>query len=52
MSNLAIEILILTVLLVNLGAIITANIYDSSKRALKRKKLFCGNSLSNPYCII
>ena len=52
MTNLAIEILVLTVLLVNLGAILTANIYDSSKRALQRKKLFCGNTLSYPYCII
>ena len=52
MTNLAIEILILTVVLVNLGAILTANIYDTSKRALQRRKLFCGNTLSNPYCII
>ena len=52
MTNLAIEILVLTVVLVNFGAILTANIYDSSKRALHRKNLFCGNSLSNPYCII
>tara|TARA_Y100001978_G_scaffold184925_1_gene183575 strand:+ start:292 stop:450 length:159 start_codon:yes stop_codon:yes gene_type:complete len=52
MTNLAIEILFLTVVLVNLGAILTANIYDSSKRELQRRKLFCGNNLSNPYCII
>ena len=52
MTNLAIEILVLTVVLVNFGAILTANIYDSSKRALQRRKLFCGNTLSNPYCII
>ena len=52
MTNLAIEILVLTVVLVNFGAILTANIYDSSKRELQRRKLFCGNTLSNPYCII
>jgi len=52
MTNLALEILVLTVVLVNLGEILTSNIYDGSKRSLQRKKLFCGNSLSNPYCII
>jgi len=52
MTNLAVEILVLTVLLVILGAILTANIYDSSKRELQRRKLFCVNTLSNPYCII
>ena len=52
MTNLAIEILLLTVVLVNLGAILTANIYDSSKRSLQRKRLFYGNTLSNPYYII
>ena len=52
MTNLSIEILVLTVLLVNLGAILTANIYLKSIKELKRKQLFCGKSLSNPYCII
>ena len=52
MTNLSLEILVLTVVLVNLGAILTANIYKSSKRALQQKKLFCSNSLSNPYFII
>ena len=52
MTTLGTEILVLTVLLVNLGAILTANIYDSSKRVLQRRKLFCSNTLSNPYCII
>ena len=52
MTNLAIEILVLTVVLVNFGAILTANIYGSSIRDLQRRKLFCGNTLSNPYCII
>ena len=52
MTNLSIEILVLTVLLVNLGAILTANIYDSATRESERRRLFCGKSLSNPYCII
>ena len=65
MSNLSIEILVLTVLLVNfgviltltallinLGAILTFNIYLRAIRELQRKQLFCGKSLSNPYCII
>ena len=52
MTNLSIEILVITVLLVNFGAILTSNIYIKSVRELQRKKLFCGKSFSNPYCII
>ena len=52
MTNLSMVILILTALLVNLGAILTANIYFRSIKELQRKQLFCGKSLSNPYCII
>ena len=52
MTNLSIVILTLTALLVNLGAILTANIYLRSIKDLQRKRLFCGKSLSNPYCII
>ena len=52
MTNLSMEILVLTALLVNLGAILTVNIYIRSIKELRRKKLFCGKSLSNPYCII
>ncbi len=52
MSNLSMLILVLTALLINLGAILTANIYLSSIKKLQRKQLFCGKSLSNPYCII
>ncbi len=51
MTNLSVVILALTALLVNLGAILTANIYISSIKELQRKQLFCGKSLSNPYCI-
>ena len=52
MTNLSMLILVLTALLVNLGAILTANIYIRSIKELQRKQLFCGKSLSNPYCII
>ena len=52
MTNLSMVILVLTPLLINLGAILTANIYISSIKELQRKQLFCGKSLSNPYCII
>ena len=52
MTNLSVEILVLTVLLINLGAILTSNIYLKSIKELKRKRLFCGKSLSNPYCIV
>ena len=52
MTNLSMVILTLTALLVNLGGILTANIYFRSIKELQRKQLFCGKSLSNPYCII
>ena len=52
MTNLAIELLVLTVVLINFGAILTANIYSKSLEEHKRNKLFCRKSLSNPYCII
>ena len=52
MTNLAIEILLLAVVLVNFGAILTANIYSKSVKEFKRNKLFCSKSFSNPYCIL
>ncbi len=52
MTNLSLVILVLTALLINLGAILTANIYIRSIKELQRKQLFCGKSLSNPYCVI
>ena len=51
MTSLSLQILFLTVFLVNLGAILTVNIYLKSIKELQRKKLFCGKSFSNPYCI-
>jgi len=52
MTNLAIELLVLTVVLVNFGAILTANIYSKSVKEFRRNRLFCSKSFSNPYCII
>ena len=52
MTNLAIELLVLNVVLVNFGAILTADIYSKSVNELKRNRLFCSMSLSNPYCIV
>ena len=52
MTNLSIELLILTVVLVNFGAILTANIYSKSVKEFKLNKLFCGKSFNNPYRII
>ena len=51
MSNLAIELLLLIVVLVNFGAILTANIYSKSLKDIQRKRQFCRESISNPYCI-
>ena len=52
MTNLAIELLGLTVVLINFGAILTANIYSKSVKEIQRERLFCGESVSNPYCIV
>ena len=51
MTNLAIELLLLILVLVNFGAILTANIYSQSLKEVQRNKLFCSESISNPYCI-
>ena len=51
MTNLAIDLLLLIVVLVNFGTILTAKIYSQSVREIKRKTLFCSDSISNPYCI-
>ena len=50
-ANIAIELLLFTIVLVNFGAILTANIYAQSVKEIQRKKLFCSESISNPYCI-
>jgi len=52
MTNLDIELLLLTVVLVNFGAILTANIYTKSVKEFNRNRSFCSKSFSNPYCIV
>ena len=51
MTNLAIEILFLVIVLVNFGTILTAKIYSQSVKEIQRKRLFCSGSKSNPYCV-
>ena len=51
MTNLAIELLLLIIVLVNFGAILIAKIYSQSEKEIQRKKLFCSKSISNPYCV-
>ena len=51
MSNLAIDLILLIVVLVNFGAILTAKIYSKSVKEIQRKRLFCSESIGNPYCI-
>ena len=51
MTNHAIELLLLFIVLVNFGKILTAKIYSQSVKEIQRKRLFCSESISNPYCI-
>ena len=51
MTNLVINLLLLTVVLVNIGAIFIAKIYSQSVKEIQRKRLFCSESIGNPYCI-
>jgi len=51
MTNLAIELLLLIVVLVNFRAILTSKIYSQSVKEIQRKRLFCSESKSNPYCV-
>ena len=51
MTNLAIELLLLIIILVNFGAILTSKIYSQSLKEIQRKRIFCRESISNPYCI-
>ena len=52
MTNLVIDLLLLIVVLVNFGAILSAKIYSQSVREIQRNRLFCSESISNPYCIV
>ena len=51
MTNLAIELLLQIVDIVVFGAILTAKIYSESVKEIQRKRLFCSESISNPYCV-
>ena len=51
MTNLAIDRPLSIVVLVNYGMILTTKIYSQSARNIQRKRLFCSESISNPYCI-
>ena len=51
MTNVAIKLLILSVVFVNFGAILTAKIYSQSVKEIQCKRLFCSESISNPYCV-
>ena len=51
MTNLAIELLLLIVVLVNFGAILTAKIYSQSVKKIQLKRLFGSKSLSDQNCI-
>ena len=50
MTKLVIEILLLIIVLVNFGAILIAKIFSQSIKEIQRNRLFCGESISNPYC--
>ena len=51
MTNLSIDLPLLIVVLVNFGALLTAKIYSKSVKEIQLKRLFCSESISNPYCV-
>ena len=51
MTNLAIELLLLTVVLVNFGAILTANIYSKSVKELNAINYFVVNLSAIPFAL-
>ena len=52
MTNLGLELLILTVLLIYFGVFMTQSIYRKYEKVYLRKTIFCSKSQSDPYCII
>ncbi len=52
MTNLGLELLILTVLLIYFGVFITQSIYRKYEKVYLRKTFFCSKSQRAPYCII
>ena len=51
MTNLAIELLLLIIVLVNFATILSAKIYSQSVKEIQRKRLFCSESISNSYYV-
>ena len=51
MTNLGLELLILTVLIIYFGVFMTQNIYKQYEKAYLRKTIFCSKSKSDPYFI-
>jgi len=51
MTNLAIELLLLIIILVNFGAILTAKIYSQSVKEIQRKRIISSATISTPYCV-
>ena len=51
MTNLGLELLILTVLLIYFGVFMTQSIYRKYEKAYLSKTIFCSKSQSDPYCI-
>ena len=51
MTNLAIDLILLIIVLVNFGAILTAKIYSQSVKEIQLKRLFCSASIGNRYSI-
>ena len=51
MTNLAIDLLLLIIVLVNFGTIFAAKIYSQSLKEIQLKRIFCRESISNPYCV-
>ena len=51
MTNLAIELLLLIVVLVNYGLILIPKIYSQSVKKIHFKRQFCSESIDNQYCI-
>ena len=52
MTNIAIELLFLILGIVNFGSILTTKIYSQLVKEIQRKRLFCSESISNPYYIL
>ncbi len=51
MTNLGLELLILTVSLIYFGVFMTQSIYKQYEKAYLRKTIFCSEAESDPYCI-